>query len=80
MKTNLTKRIMYEIQGTHHFKQDELTDYHAAQAVKAALRRHEWLDKLCGVRQALSGYAVTVWTAPGNKIEIRRDAVTVLIL
>jgi hypothetical protein len=56
-----------------------LADYHAAQAVKAALRRRTPIERLSGVREALRHYRVSSWLVD-DKIELRLDAKAIAIL
>lgn len=78
----LTDKILKVIDGTAYMASGEgLGAYHAANRVKAALRRKDPNDRLSGVREALNAYRVTAWISrDGDRISLRRDGVDVLTL
>lgn len=69
----LTRKIMNAIEGTAYVSSTGLGDYHAAQAVKHALRCKGAAKKLTKIREALRQYRVCVWLRPEGQIEICRD-------
>ena len=68
----LVNRIMLAIKGSAYVP-TPLMDYHRAQAVKAALRRKDPLQRLSGVREALNQYRVSAWLRSDDRIELVRD-------
>lgn len=65
----LTTRIMLAIEGSAYVPAP-LMDYHSAQAVKAAMRRKDPLQRLSGVREALNQYRVSAWLRSDGRIEL----------
>jgi len=55
----LTDKICKVIDGQHYMGADGLASYHAAQAVKRALRRRGIGPQLAGVKLALNSFRVT---------------------
>ena len=76
----LNQRIMDVIKGQGYLPDSDLRDYHKAQAIKAALRRHDPLEKLSGVREALAQYRVSAWLEPDGKIRLVIQGETVATL
>lgn len=74
----LTRKIMNAIEGTSYMGTTGLGDYHAAQAVKSALRCKASVKKLTKIREALRQYRVCVWLRPEGHIEICRDGCAVI--
>ena len=80
---NLTKTIMSAIEGAAYVPRGAaqgLADYHKAQAVKAALRRRNPIERLCGVREALNQYRVSAWLTPESRIRLVLDGRVVAVL
>lgn len=77
---NKTESIMAVIKGSAYLAADGLQDYHAAQAVKAALRRKDPTYRLSGVREALRQYRVSAWLQDDGKIVLRLSGKDLLTL
>ncbi|QIG70150.1 hypothetical protein EVB87_050 [Rhizobium phage RHph_N28_1] len=75
-----TKAIMAAIKDNAYLAAAPLQDYHAAQAVKAAMRRKEPTYRLSGVREALRQYRVSAWLQDDGKIVLRLNGVDLLTL
>lgn len=74
---SINDRLVAVLKGASYLPTNGLADYHAAKAVKAALRRKEHNARLMGVREALRQYRVTSWLDDDGTIEFRRDGQTV---
>jgi hypothetical protein len=77
---NLNQKLMTLLDGESYLQEDGLARYHAAQRVKAALRKRRPNERLIAVREALNRYRVSAWLTADGQIEFRKGGTAALTL